>query len=453
MPKVLFVEDDPVFAKVVTPFLERKGYEVVACSGVREAEKIVARQQFDILLLDYRLPDGTGLDVMKAVRRERGPVPAVIMTSLDDIRTAVKAMRAGAFDYITKPVNHEELLMIVEEALQTRPQGASNGPDLSNAPPGRLKRDRREHIEGSSPAARELYRMAGLVAPTDMSVLIQGESGTGKEHIARSIHAKSNRAEGPFVAIDCGVQSNELAVSELFGHVKGAFTGAAGDKKGKFEIAGGGTLFLDEVGNLNYEVQAKLLRALQERIITPLGGNKEIKTDVRIIAATNETLWERVQKGLFREDLYHRLNEFSLTAPALRDLPEDLAGFVAFFIRQANRDLHKSVTGLTEETRELLESYDWPGNLRELRNVIRRSVLLTGQGLIGKEVLPLDLAMQLYRIPSDDDTLNTQRQNKEREVIIETLRACRFNKTKAAEKLNIDRKTLYNKMRRYGISL
>lgn len=443
MPKILFVEDDPAFAKIIELFLKRKGYELHVCHRVKDAGVLVAQQPFDLLLLDYRLPDGTGLDVLRAARQAQGAVPTVIMTSLNDIRTAVKAMRAGAFDYITKPVNQEELLMVLSGALQPQEEPAE----------GATKAAEGEKIEGSGAAAQELYRLASLVAPTDMSVLILGESGTGKEHIARTIHAQSQRALGPFVAIDCGVQSNELAVSELFGHEKGAFTGAARSKQGKFEAARGGTLFLDEIGNLSYEVQVKLLRALQERVITPLGSNKEITVDVRILAATNEALWEQVQAGAFREDLYHRLNEFSLNVPPLRHRLEDLPEFVRFFVEQSNRDLNKNVSGLTEETWALLQAYDWPGNLRELRNVIKRAVLLTGEGLIGKEALPLDLAMRLYQAPAiNDDDLRAQRESKEREVIIEALRTCQFNKTKAADLLKIDRKTLYNKMNRYGIS-
>jgi two-component system, NtrC family, response regulator HydG len=442
MPKLLFVEDDPAFAKIIEIFLQRKGYELHTCYRVRDAAQIAAQQRFDLLLLDYHLPDGTGLDVMRAARQAQGPVPAIIMTSLNDIRTAVRAMQAGAFDYITKPVNQDELLMVLQGALQQKEAPLQ----VSPTPATDAK------IEGNSPAAKELYRMAAVVAPTDMSVLILGESGTGKEHIARTIHEQSLRADGPFVAIDCGVQSNELAVSELFGHEKGAFTGAANNKKGKFEIARSGTLFLDEIGNLTYEVQIKLLRALQERVITPLGSNREISVDVRILAATNEALWQQVQTGVFREDLYHRLNEFSLRVPALRQRAEDLPEFVRFFIKQANQDLQKTVTGLTEETRDLLYAYDWPGNLRELRNVLRRAVLLTGTGPIGKEALPTDLAMQLYAADTQDD-LRAQRENSERDILLETLRACRFNKTKAAEMLKIDRKTLYNKMNRYGIRL
>lgn len=442
MPKILFVEDDLAFAKIIERFLERKGYELQVFHRAKEAGDALGKATFDLLLLDYRLPDGTGLDVLRAARQAQGPVPAVIMTSLNDIRTAVKAMRAGAFDYITKPVNQEELLMVLQGALQSQ-AAASAGPHQAA---------KSEKIEGNSPAAQELYRLASVVAPTDMSVLILGESGTGKEHVALSIHNQSQRATGPFVAIDCGVQSSELAVSELFGHEKGAFTGAASSKKGKFEAAKGGTLFLDEIGNLNYEVQAKLLRALQERVITPLGSNKEIAVDVRILAATNESLLKRVQAGDFREDLYHRLNEFSLDVPALRHRLDDLPEFVHFFIGQANLELQKQVQGLSEETWQVLQAYDWPGNLRELRNVVKRAVLLTGEGLIGKGALPTDLALQLYQMPSTEDDLRAQRESTEREAIIEALRACRYNKTKAAELLKIDRKTLYNKMNRYGIS-
>jgi two-component system response regulator HydG len=442
MAKILFVEDDPAFAMMIELFLRKKGHQTYSCRRAREAEKAIEKEKFDLLLLDYRLPDGTGLDVMRLARQKHGAIPAVIMTSLNDIRTAVRAMRAGAFDYIAKPVNHEELQMVLEEALHSKETPFDEPPKATT----------QESIQGDSSVAKEMYDMIDLVAPTDMSVLILGESGTGKEHIARNIHAKSARADGPFMAIDCGLPFNELAISELFGHKQGAFTGAGANKKGKFEAANGGTLFLDEVGNLHYEVQIKLLRALQERVITPLGAIEEIAIDVRILTATNDELWKRVQEGAFREDLYHRLNEFSLRAPPLRDRLDDLPDFIQFFIEQANRDLKKSVEGLKPETRERLETYDWPGNLRELRNVIKRAVLLTGEGLIGVEALPTDLAMRINHSPGRSGDLRAQRQEKERELILETLRDCRYNKTKTARKLNIDRKTLYNKMRQYGIT-
>jgi two-component system response regulator HydG len=445
MTRILFVEDDPGFARLIELFLVRKGYALHVCHSVKDAIRETSARVFDLLLLDYRLPDGTGLDVIRAARIAHGAVPAIIITSLNDIRTAVKAMQAGAFDYITKPVNHEELLMALRDALKTSADTQKDlRPPITKVP----------SVKGHSKVARELYKLTSLVAPTDMTVVIVGESGTGKEHIARTIHAHSQRHDKAFVAIDCGMQSSELAVSELFGYEQGAYTGAVSSKKGKFVLAHGGTLFLDEIGNLNYEVQIKLLRTLQERVITPLGSNQEIPIDVRILAATNESLSQLVQADKFREDLYHRLNEFTLHVPALRQRLEDLPEFVDYFIREANRDLKKNVQGLREETWKVLKEYDWPGNLRELRNIIRRAILLTDSELIGNESLPPDLVLQLYHIPNsrEEEDLRSQRSNVEREAIIEALRACQYNKSKTAKVLNIDRKTLYNKMKQYGIT-
>ncbi|HYG20430.1 MAG TPA: sigma-54 dependent transcriptional regulator, partial [Ohtaekwangia sp.] len=363
-------------------------------------------------------------------------------------RTAVKAIKMGAFEYITKPVNPDELLMVVQQALKgekvVTPSKKSTG-------------EPKEFVEGSSAPSKQLLNYVRLVAPTNMSVIIEGESGTGKENVARTIHRLSNRAKGPFVAVDCGALSKDLAASELFGHVKGAFTGAGQDKDGQFVEANGGTLFLDEVGNLSYEVQVKLLRAIQERIIQPIGSNKEIKVDVRILTATNDDLAESVKRGQFREDLYHRLNEFMLRVPSLRERSGDLQEFLDFFRQAANQELGRNVQKFDDPVMAVLMAYDWPGNLRELRNVVRRAVLLTQGDLVYMETLPNEMiesvknpAAKNAHAPQVYD-LKALQESQEREMIIKTLQEVRYNKSKAARILNIDRKTLYLKMEKYQI--
>jgi two-component system response regulator HydG len=354
----------------------------------------------------------------------------------------------GAFEYITKPVNPDELLMLVQDAIKKeRPSVA------------RKKTAVQKHfVQGRSDASKKLHDYIRLVAPTAMSVIIQGESGTGKEYVARTIHELSPRAKAPFVAVDCGALSKELAASELFGHVKGSFTGAVQDKTGQFEAAHTGTLFLDEVGNLSYEVQVKLLRAIQERIISPIGSNKEIRIDVRIITATNDDLSESVRQGQFREDLYHRINEFMLEVPALRERPHDMDEFLDFFRESANNELGKNVLGFDDEVLKIFRSYDWPGNLRELKNVVKRSVLLTSAEYVSLESLPMEMVMAARAqatvkippaVPIYD--LKALQETQEKEMIVKTLQEVRYNKSKAARILNIDRKTLYLKMEKYGI--
>ena len=402
---------------------------------------------FDLVLLDYRLPDTTGMDVLTEMKQQMPECSVIIMTSFSDIRTAVKAIKLGAFEYITKPVNPDELLMLVQQAkAKERPTILKR---RSTAP-------LRQYVEGRSQASKQLHDYIKLVAPTSMSVIIEGESGTGKEYVARMIHNLSSRAKAPFVAVDCGALSKELAASELFGHVRGSFTGAVQDKSGQFESAHSGTLFLDEVGNLSYEVQVKLLRAIQERVISPIGSNKEIRVDVRIITATNDDLTQSVRRGQFREDLYHRLNEFMLRVPALRERPQDLDEFLDFFREAANADLGKNVIGFSEEVLHLFSVYDWPGNLRELKNVVKRAVLLTTEDTVQIDALPLEMVTasqkpvaKTVEVPIYD--LKALQETQEREMIVKTLQEVRYNKSKAARILNIDRKTLYLKMEKYGI--
>jgi len=443
MAKILIVEDDTTFSQLLQGFLKKHGFETAATNNIKSSLEQIETTHFDLLLLDYRLPDGTGLEVLAKANEKAIAIPAVIMTSFNDVRTAVKAIQSGAFDYITKPVNPEELLMIIKSALHKK----KDKNEAVNLP------DKPQFIKGSSPEANKLYGYIDLVAPTDMSVVIQGESGTGKEYAARTIHNQSKRKKKPFIAIDCGSLSKDLAASELFGHIKGAFTGAISDKKGQFETANGGTLFLDEVGNLSYDVQIKLLRALQERIIQPLGSTKQIPVDVRIITATNDDLVNSVSNGDFREDLYHRINEFKIQLPPLRNRGKDLELFIEHFIHQANTELERNVVNVSPEVKKILLKYDWPGNLRELKNVIKRMVLLTPGDTAETTSLPDEMIFSIeHHLQKASGTdLKAQNEVNEKALIVETLQKVKYNKSQAAKLLNIDRKTLYSKMDKYEI--
>jgi two-component system, NtrC family, response regulator HydG len=445
MASILLVEDDLTFSRILEGFLTKKGYQVTVSNKGKDGLKAFQTKSFDMVILDYRLPDTNGMELMQEIKAEKPATPVVIMTSFQDIRTAVKAIKAGAFEYITKPVNPDELVMIVQQALKKEKRVETSAPQITTS----------QFVQGKSPMAVKLAEMVRLVAPTNMSVLIEGESGTGKENVARMIHQLSPRAKNPFVAVDCGALSKELAGSELFGHVKGAFTGAMLDKIGQFEAAHKGTIFLDEVGNLSYEVQVKLLRAIQERIIVPIGSNKEVRVDVRIITATNDDLSESVKNGSFREDLYHRVNEFKLEVPALRERSEDLHEFINFFKDSANAELGKKVKGFDAEVVSLFERYDWPGNLREMKNVVKRAVLLAPGETIKMESIPQEMMVSVKESVKERTApvydLKALQEVQERETIMKTLQEVRYNKSKAARILNIDRKTLYMKMEKYGI--
>ncbi len=438
--KILLIEDDPTFAKIVTTFLTKKGYLINSASNLKAGEQLLQSEKFDLLLLDYRLPDGIGLELIAKMGTNFPVLPIVIITSFDDVRTAVKSIQSGAFEYIIKPINPDELLLVIESALDKKE------PDKKKE---QKPKTAQQFIKGESEVAKKLYEYVDLVAPTEMSVMIIGESGTGKEHIARSIHNQSKRSAGPFIAVDCGVLSKELAASELFGHTKGSFTGALQDKVGLMEKANGGTLFLDEIGNLGYDVQIKLLRTLQERTIEPVGSGKSIPIDIRLISATNENLLQEIGSGNFREDIYHRINEFKIQMPALRERGVDLELFIRYFVEQANQELDRSVKRLSPEIIQVFKKYDWPGNLRELRNVIKRSVLLSKNDEIGIELLPEEMISRAQTgNPSD---LKLVQETNERELILNALVQTRYNKTKAAQLLNIDRKTLYSKMEKYQL--
>ncbi|WP_276090838.1 sigma-54 dependent transcriptional regulator [Pedobacter sp. JY14-1] len=440
MAKILIIEDDLTFSQILDGFLSKNGHQVMLANNVRKALEIFKSECPDVLLADYRLPDGTALDVLTYITDQAATQPVVIMTSFNDVRTAVRSIQMGASDYITKPVNPDELLMIINSVLNKGTSSNSGTVEYQDA------------IKGKSPVSDKINEYISLVAPTDMSVIIQGESGTGKEYAARSLHMQSKRRDNPFIAIDCGALSKDLAASELFGHIKGAFTGALNNKKGQFEAAHGGTLFLDEVGNLSYEVQVKLLRAIQERTIQPLGSTKNLKVDVRIITATNDDLKASVQNGTFREDLYHRLNEFKIQLPPLRERGRDIELFINHFIKQSNQALGKNVVKIADPAKELLLQYDWPGNLRELKNVIKRMILLTNGDIAELDSLPEEMMLAIDRDTSvSGSDLKAINEINEKALIQETLIKVRYNKSKAAKLLNIDRKTLYSKMERYEI--
>ncbi len=462
IPKILVVDDDTTFLLMLKSFLEKKGYRAVTESNAEKGLEALHQSEFDLILSDYRMPGMDGIEMLSTINGLNIKTPLILITSYGDIKLAVKAMKLGAADYLTKPVNPEELLALVKSVLansnKADAESTKPSPTLRKETP-RSKAAKTDFIKGESPQTRKVNEYVELVGPTNMSVLIQGESGTGKEYVARQIHNYSKRGDRPFVAIDCGALSKDLATSELFGHIKGSFTGANEDRMGQFEVANGGTLFLDEIGNLSYEVQVKLLRAIQEKVIRRVGGREDIPINVRLLTATNENLLNAINQSNFREDLYHRINEFKIEISPLREREEEISQFASHFLAQANEELEKNVEGFDTETLHLLERYEWPGNLRELKNVIKRSVLLTRGSLIEKTALPSEIssgytarAEDLKSIKESTD-LKQLESALERQKIMEALEKVRFNKTKAAKLLNIDRKTLYNKIRAYGLEV
>ena len=458
---ILLVEDDVVFSKMLSRFLERNGYDVIGCYSLEEAEKILT-PAIKMIFTDLRLPDGDGINFLKQVKDIFPNLPVVVMTSYAEVSTAVEAMKLGAFDYISKPFQQEDVLNVIKNAQNTvfstpKPAPVETAAPLSktdHSSPAKIVKapkvtEENPYIEGVSPASKKLSKFINLVAPTDMSVLIMGESGTGKEVVAKLIHLKSERRNKPFIAVDCGAIPKEIASSEFFGHVKGSFTGAITDKKGHFEEANGGTIFLDEVGNLSYENQIQLLRALQERRIKPIGSSKEIEVDIRVLAATNEDLLEAVNKGDFREDLYHRLNEFAIKVPSLSERKDDLMIFASYFLEIANEKLHKNVQGFTERAVQKMLNYNWGGNLRELSNVVKRATLLTTTDYISENELPDFVMSETRHFPTERFSFSTK--ENERELIIGALHETNNNKTEAAKLLGFTRKTLYNKLKAYNI--
>jgi two-component system response regulator HydG len=444
MSKILLVEDDVSFCKLLEKFLVKKSFLVTTAFTSEEAKIKINNEDFDLIITDLRLPNYDGIELMTEFKKSHPAIPVVLMTGYSDVNTAVKAIKKGASDYISKPFNPEEVLLVISNALQTT---------VTNTPKSSISKNKSKNVipenkfvSGVSVASKKLTEYIQLVSPTNMSVLIIGESGTGKEVIAKSIHQKSSRKDNDFIAVDCGAIPKELAASEFFGHIKGSFTGAIADKIGYFQAANGGTIFLDEIGNLSYENQIQLLRALQERKIKPVGSNKEIDVDIRIITATNEDLREAVKNGDFREDLYHRINEFSIHSPSLVDREEDLMIFSDFFLSKSNQELNKEVIGFSPEVVTIFQNYRWPGNLRELQNCIKRATLLSQGNFIEKTALPVEFFHN-----SGKEMNDLSLSENEKDAILHALNQTKNNKSEAARLLKINRKTLYNKLKLYDI--
>lgn len=437
---VLIIEDDNAFNNMLAQFLKRNQYEIHQAYSAKEGNLLLEKEHVDLIISDLRLPDKDGIAFLKELRLSENSIPFILMTAYADVQTAVKAMKMGAADYISKPFVPEEVLLVLNKITTKKEE---------NSPISTTKKNKKITLEpnyhwGKSIASLQLKKHIELVAPTPLTLLITGESGTGKEVIAKTIHENSDRKNGPFIAVDCGAIPKDIAGSEFFGHVKGSFTGAISDKIGCFEAANGGTLFLDEVGNLAYENQILLLRAIQERKIKRIGSNKEISIDVRIISATNEDLKKAIQDGNFREDLYHRLNEFSITSPALRDRKEDIEGFAMLFLKNASEQLHKDVQSLSPEVMIAFLKYPWPGNLREMQNIVKRATLLNTTNVLEIESLPIEFA-------NTNQSTTNLKDEAEKTAILDALHLAKGNKSRAAELLGMSRKTLYNKINQFEL--
>lgn len=463
---LLIIDDDVDICTLLERYFKRKGFRVKTAFNGVNGLKIVKAGGIDLVLSDFRLPDKEGFEIIKSVKEINENIPVIVITGYSDVNQAVKAIQLGAFEYVTKPIYPEEILLLVNKALEKYAQKKELNPsEEEEAPQSPLIFDNpfEAFLVPNSTYSQQLQKQISVVAPTNITVVIIGETGTGKEVVARMIHKASKRRNRPFIPVDCGALTQELAASELFGHVKGAFTGAAFDKKGSFELANNGTLFLDEIGNLSYENQVKLLRVLQERKIRRVGGEKEMAINVRIIVATNEDLRLKVQDKSFREDVYYRINEFKINLNPLRENGEELDDFVHFFIQRSNQSLAKSVKSVDADVMELFKRYSWPGNIRELKNVINHGVLMANDATLHLEDLPQEIVTpQTDRLNKRDESLVSPYDSSllqlkevaaraEANAIRKALKLANQNKTKAADLLGIDRKTLYNKLNAYGL--
>ncbi len=497
--KVLIIDDDLDMCRLLERFLIRNNFDVAFAHTGKKGLEELGRQIPDVILCDFRLEDTDGKELLLQIKAITPHVPVIIITGYSDIKVAVDVIKHGAFDYVTKPLFPEEILVTIKNAISysKSPAGIDEVPENEKNAGQQALREKTyitsgKYIFSESNEFRPILKQMDLVAPTNYSVIIYGESGSGKEAIAQEIHARSKRKHARFVAIDCGALSKELAGSELFGHEKGSFTGALNQKLGNLEIANGGTVFLDEIANLPYDVQVSLLRVVQERKMRRLGGTRDIDLDIRIIVASNEKLWDETKRGRFREDLYHRFNEFSINVPPLRERKNDILTFAHFFLANTNSELDKHVQGFKPEVEHIFKTYNWPGNLRELKNVVKRSALLADGKLIDTTALPFELVnhskldfdivdnepekkaaytkpgaldIPLFVSPVIEEpsyefkhkpveisahALKAVSIDAEYEMILQALKKANYNKSKAAKLLNVDRKTLYNKMKQYN---
>jgi two-component system response regulator HydG len=467
MHSILVIDDDIDMCHLLDRFLTKNGFSVQVAYSKENAFALIDKGSYDVVLSDFRLGNTDGREILNKVREKDPSTQVIIITGYSDVKVAVDVIKLGAYDYITKPLLPDEILLLVKRAIAKKESREEN-PDLDLAE--NKKQKKRELAEGNfikgvSPEAKEIEKQIALVAPTNYSVIIYGESGTGKESVAQAIHNNSNRRNMPFVSVDCGALTKELAGSELFGHEKGAFTGALTQKIGHFEMANGGTVFLDEISNLPYDVQIALLRVVQERKLRHVGGTKEIDIDIRIIVASNEKLMDMSTRGKFREDLYHRFNEFSIHLYPLRERGKDIELFANHFLKLAVNELGKDIQGFSPEVLEVFKNYRWPGNLREMYNVIKRVALLTDSGEVQLNSLPHEISFHdkfsFNLDTSGDDKPTMERPVKndlksialsaEYKTIVEVLKQVNYNKSKAAKVLDIDRKTLYNKLKQYQL--
>jgi DNA-binding NtrC family response regulator len=463
--KILIIDDDPEIVWYLSKLVEKFGYESESATGGEEALKMMEDNGYDMVLLDITMPGISGLDVMRQLSERDFKSPVVILSAYENVNYAVETTKLGAYDYLVKPVNEEKLRLTIQNALKTRDL-ETEVTALRKKVNGAQAEDEiiTQHTEFSK-VVDTMRKIAGY----EVSVLILGESGTGKELAAQTIHKNSRRKSGPFISIDCATLPENLVESELFGHEKGAFTGAIESRIGRFEMANGGSLFLDEIGNLSLNVQKKLLRVLQERSIVRLGGKKSIDLDIRIITATNVDLKESIKKGEFRDDLYHRINEYELELPPLRERGHDAALLASRFILRYNVKFGKDVKDLDDDVKEIFRMYSWPGNVRELENTIKHAIIMA-DNYITKANLPKSLLdavesgencgikegtgvsmMPDGEIMSLKDACGKARELVEKDMIIKALKKFKWNKTKVAEVLKVDYKTLYNKMKEYGL--
>ncbi|HRE09721.1 MAG TPA: sigma-54 dependent transcriptional regulator [Ignavibacteria bacterium] len=452
MEKILIIDDNESLRYTLESVLEENGFlPTSAEDGVKALEEFKSKS-YDLVICDMKMPKMDGMQILAEVKKIDPEMPFIILTAFGDIKNAVEAMKKGASDYLTKPFDNDGMILTLRKALEIRYLNK----ELAILRKRTDDSYKGEGIIGSSPQMKEVFDQVKIVAPTNLTVLIQGESGTGKEVIANMIHRASERAGKPFIAVDCGAIPESLIESELFGHEKGAFTDAKSQREGKFEQANGGTIFLDEITNLSDPNQIKLLRAIQERKITRIGGKKALSLDVRILTATNVKLAEAVNNNKFRADLYYRLNEFHIDLPPLRARTGDLTQLVDHFIKDANEELNKSVNSVSDEVMKKIKAHHWPGNVRELRNTIRRAVLLTPGNTMEKISITDDVAPKtVYENPaeeSDNSSFETLTKKAEKDAILSALDESGGNKSKAAKLLNMNERTFYRKLKSLGIN-